>query len=137
MEGFYVYRENRLIYFGGWLDIYTNDPHISLLRVNFSFDHTLDDAFNVDIKKSRILLNEDIYEYLKEQFLPAPKRAAEDVYRKGQTKAVQGKTIGAHDGSNANIDSKAQSVEAAKIDVIDANKGTVSISNSQGHLREL
>lgn len=132
MEGFYVYRENRLIYFGGWLDMYTNDPHISLLRVNFSFDHTLDDAFNVDIKKSRILLNEDIYEYLKEQFLPAPKRAAEDVYRKGQTKAVQGKTIGAHDGSNANIDSKAQSVEAAKIDVIDANKGTVSISNSQG-----
>ena len=60
MEGFYVYRENRLIYFGGWLDMFISDPHISLLRVNFSFDHTLDDAFNVDIKKSRILLNEDI-----------------------------------------------------------------------------
>lgn len=132
MEGFYVYRENRLIYFGGWLDMFISDPHISLLRVNFSFDHSLDDAFNVDIKKSRILLNEDIYEYLKESFLPAPRREAADVYRKGQSKAVREKGLGAHDGSNKNIDSKAQSVEAAKVDVIDASKGTVSISNSQG-----
>lgn len=132
MEGFYVYRENRLIYFGGWLDMFISDPHISLLRVNFTFDHTLDDAFNVDIKKSRILLNEDIYEFLKEQFLPAPRREAADMYRKGQTKKVQEKTVGAHDGSNANIDAKAQQVEGAKISVIDPATGKVSISNSQG-----
>jgi hypothetical protein len=68
MEGFYVYRENRLIHYGDWLGMFVSDPHLSLLRINFSFDHTLDDAFNVDIKKSRILLNEDIYEHLKHNY---------------------------------------------------------------------
>jgi hypothetical protein len=112
--------------------MFISDPHISLLRVNFTFDHTLDDAFNVDIKKSRILLNEDIFEFLKEQFLPAPRREAADMYRKGQTKKVQEKSVGAHDGSNANIDSKARQVEGATVSIVDESKGLVTISNSQG-----
>lgn len=132
MEGFYVYRENRLIYFGDWLGMYVSDPHLSLLRVNFSFDHTLDDAFNVDIKKSRIMLNEDIYVHLKDEFLPAPRREGSEVYRKGQSDKVQKKGADAHDASNANINSKASSVEGAKVDVIDPASGTVAISNSQG-----
>jgi len=132
MEGFYVYRENRLIHYGGWLGMFISDPHISLLRVKFSFDHTLDDAFNVDIKKSRILLNEDIYEYLKDQFIPSPRRVAEDIYRKGQTAAIKNNSGGAHDASNQNIDSKASSVQAAKVDVLDANTGKVQVTNSQG-----
>lgn len=132
MEGFYVYRENRLIYFGDWLGMFVNDPHISLLRVNFSFDHTLDDAFNVDIKKSRIMLAEDIYDFLKNNFMPAPRREAENVYRKGQVAKVKQAAGGAHDASNANIDEKAASVQTAKIDVLDANKGTVKVTNVQG-----
>ena len=132
MEGFYVYRENRLIYFGDWLGMIVNDPHISLLRVNFSFDHTLDDAFNVDIKKSRIMLAEDIFDYLKNNFMPAPRREAENVYRKGQVAKVKQAAGGAHDASNADIEEKASSVQTAQIDVLDANKGTVKVSNNQG-----
>ena len=132
MEGFYVYRENRLIYFGSWLDMFVNDPHISLLRVNFSFDHTLDELFNVDIKKSRIILNEDIYEYIKETFMPAPRREAENLYRKGQTAQIKKNSAGAHDASNNNIDSKASSVEQSKVEVIDPTTDKVKISNSQG-----
>lgn len=132
MEGFYVYRENRLIYFGDWLGMFVNDPHISLLRVNFSFDHTLDDAFNVDIKKSRIMLAEDIFDYLKNNFMPAPRREAENVYRKGQVAKVKQAAGGAHDASNANIEEKASSVQTAQVDVLDANKGTVKVSNNQG-----
>lgn len=132
MEGFYVYRENRLIYFGSWLDMFVNDPHISLLRVNFSFDHTLDELFNVDIKKSRIILNEDIYEYIKGTFMPAPRREAENLYRKGQTLQIKNNSAGAHDASNNNIDSKASSVEQSKVEVIDPATDKVKISNSQG-----
>lgn len=131
-EGFYVYRENRLIYFGSWLGMFTNDPHISLLRVDFSFDHTLDDAFNVDIKKSRILLSEEIFAYIKENFIPAPRREAENLYRKGKSEALTKNSSGAHDASNNNISQKASSVEASKIDIIDAASGKVKISNSQG-----
>lgn len=132
MEGFYVYRENRLIYYGSWLDMFVNDPHISLLRVNFSFDHTLDEQFNVDIKKSRIILNEEIFDYIKNKFMPAPRREAESLYRKGQSRLVRQKSGGAHDASNNNIDQKASSVEESKVEVIDIETDTVKISNSQG-----
>lgn len=132
MEGFYVYRENRLIHNGDWLDMFVKDPHISLLRVNFSFDHKLDDAFNVDIKKSRILLNDGIYEYLSNTFMPAPRRAAAETYRKGQIQDIKKSASTAHEASNKNISSKASSVEGSKVSVLDPLKGTVSISNPQG-----
>lgn len=132
MEGFYVYRENRLIHHGDWLGMFVNDPHISLLRVNFSFDHKLDEAFNVDIKKSRILLNDAIYEYVYNTFMPAPRRAAEDLYRKGQVQQVQQAAQNAHEASNKNISSKAASVEGSKVSIVNAQTGEVSIQNSQG-----
>lgn len=132
MEGFYVYRENRLIHNGDWLDMFVKDPHISLLRVKFSFDHRLDDAFNVDIKKSRILLNDGIYEFLFNTFMPAPRRAASDLYRKGQLEGIKKNSVEAHDASNKNISSKAASVEASKVDVINPSTGEVSIQNTQG-----
>ena len=52
-QGIYVYRENRLIHPADWLGMYSKEPHFTLLRVEFSFDHELDQAFHVDIKKSR------------------------------------------------------------------------------------
>ncbi len=131
-EGFYVYRENRLIYFGSWLGMFTNDPHISLLRVDFSFDHTLDDAFNVDIKKSRILLSEEIFAYIKDNFIPGPKREAENLYRNTNNAKTVKAGQNAHEASNNNISQKASSLESSKIDIVDENSGKVNISNSQG-----
>ena len=45
--------------------MFINEPHGTLLRVELSFDHNLDKAFSIDIKKSRILLNEDIFDEIK------------------------------------------------------------------------
>ena len=130
MQGFYVYRENRLIHSGEWLGMFSKEPHFSLLRVEFSFDHTLDDVFNVDIKKSRILLNEEIFAYIKDSVMPAPRRAAEERYRKGAVKAVSGKARDAHAASNQNIDEKAKSVEESKVTITGEN--SVELSNNNG-----
>ena len=130
MQGFYVYRENRLIHSNDWLGMFSREPHFSLLRVEFSFDHTLDDVFNVDIKKSRILLNEDIFAYVKDQIMPAPRRAAEERYRKGTSKGVQAKARDAHAASNRNIEDKAKSVEESSVVV--TPEGKVQISNKNG-----
>jgi hypothetical protein len=131
-QGFYVYRENRLIHFGNWIGMFSNEPHSSLLRVEFSFDHTLDEAFNVDIKKSRIILNEDIFNYIKDQIMPAPRRAAEDRYRKGSSKQVGERSKDAHASSNQNIDEKAADVESSKIEVTNAEKNEVMVTNQYG-----
>lgn len=130
MQGFYIYRENRLIHFGDWLGMYTREPHGSLLRVEFSFDYTLDDVFNVDIKKSRILLNEEIFDYLKNQILPAPRRAADERYRTGVKKQVSAKAYDAHEASNKNIEEKANAVEDSKVTV--TGKDEIKLENKNG-----
>lgn len=133
-EGFYIYRENRLIYYGDWLGIFTNDPHISLLRVEFSFDHSLDELFNVDIKKSRIILNEDIWEYLKNSFLPAPRQRANDLYRSTVRKKVTEDLKDTHKKSNVTINDNANVLVNSKIEVIDKTTDTVKITNTNGSM---
>lgn len=130
--GFYIYRENRLIHYGDWLNMFVKDPHDSLLRIDFSFDHTLDDAFNVDIKKSKIQLNEQIYTFIRDQFLPAPKRSANQKYRKGVDTNVSKQAQNAHSASNQNIEEKAPAIESSKVTVTDASTGKVLIQNKNG-----
>jgi hypothetical protein len=131
-QGIYVYRENRLIHAHDWLDMFTKEPHSSLLRVEFSFDHQLDGAFQVDIKKSRILLKDELYNYVLNKFLPAPRRAAEERYRKGERKKAQEKAKNAHSSSNAAIGAKEDDLKLADVKVTDAGKGEVQIKNKQG-----
>lgn len=135
MQGFYVYRENRLIHYGDWMGMFSKEPHGTLLRVELSFDHKLDEAFHVDIKKSRILLNEEIFNYIKDSVMPAPRRAADERYRKGTKKKVENASASAHAASNRNIEGKARSVESSKVEVTNPDTGEVQITNSNGTFR--
>lgn len=132
LQGFYIYRENRLIHYGGWLGMYTTEPHSTLLRIEFSFDHTLDEAFNVDIKKSRILLSGELFNWLKTTFLPAPRRAANERYRKGINTSITKAAKGAHDGSNAGLKSHENDVKLASFEVTNPLTGEVEVTNRKG-----
>lgn len=134
-QGIYIYRENRLIHDADWLGMYQKEPHFSLIRVEFSFDHRLDDAFHVDIKKSRILLNETLFNWLRDEFLPAPRRAAEQRYRKGQKKKVADQTKSAHDTSNTNIATKEEELDTSHVNVINNKTGEVEVTNKEGKVR--
>lgn len=131
-QGFYIYRENRLIHHADWLGMYSREPHFSLLRIEFSFGAELDDAFQVDIKKSKISLDDSLYKWLKEDFLPSPRRAAEQLYRKGD-KAIVGTIVtNAHDDSNRGIRNREKDISQATINVIDAESGESEIINRYG-----
>lgn len=131
-EGFYVYRENRLIHYGDWLGMFSNEPHYSLLRVEFSFGAELDGAFNVDIKKSRILPAEEIIDWIKNSFIAAPRREANDRYRVGKAAKVskESEQYDAHASSNRNIDSKAAATEESKM--TPTGKDTATLQNQNG-----
>jgi hypothetical protein len=132
-QGIYIYRENRLIHDADWLGMFQKEPHGSLLRVEFTFDHTLDEAFHLDIKKSQIILNEEIWNWLKENFLPAPRREANRRYREGVQAKVSTKSKGAHDSSNKNIsDKEAIAGSGATVYVENPSTGEVSVTNSKG-----
>jgi hypothetical protein len=131
MQGIYIYREHRLIHYADWMGIFSKEPHGSLLRVRFSFDHHLDAAFHIDIKKSQILLNEDLYDWL-QKFLAAPRRAADDRYRKGQKQKAADAAAGAHTQSNVSIASKEDKAKTAEVLDVDEKKGEVEIENKGG-----
>jgi hypothetical protein len=133
MQGVYVYRENRLIHGPDWLNMFSKEPHLTLLRIEFSFDHKLDDAFDVDIKKSRILLNETLYDWLND-FLAPPRRAADDRYRKGLKAKIDKTSSGAHDASNVHIGQQEVSNRLADVTVKNAKTGEVVITNPSGQL---
>lgn len=130
MQGFYIYREHRLIYYGQWLGMWSNEPHYSLHRVEFSFNHTLDEEFNVDIKKSVVTLNDEIYQIIKEQLLSAPRKQARKRYDTGVSKKVDKTSANAHDASNKNIENNAPMAEKAKVVITGQNQ--VSLTNANG-----
>ncbi len=130
-QGVYVYRENRLIYGPSWLKIFSNDPHLNLLRVEFSFDYLLDEAFKIDFMKSKVEIDENIFDFLK-RFLGPPRRAADQKYRKKQNKEISKKSTSAHDSSNKSIENKSTQIPQASITDSDAGSSSASIKNKQG-----
>jgi hypothetical protein len=131
-QGIYVYRENRMIHGPDWMDMFRKEPHFTLIRIEFSFDHRLDEAFHIDIKKSQILLNEAIFEWLREKFLTAPRREAEQRYRHGMAAAAKGLATLLHAASNNAIHAKADDLKTANVTSIDGNTGEVTIVNKHG-----
>lgn len=134
-QGIYIYRENRLIHDADWLGLYQKEPHLTCLRVEFSFDHALDDAFHLDIKKSQIILNEDLASWLHSQFLPAPRREANRRSRDGQQKTISKKGDGAHDTSNNNIRNREAAAGGPQVNVADPKAGEALIENKFGKMR--
>lgn len=134
-QGVYVYRENRLIHGPDWMGMYKQEPHYSLLRVELSFDHQLDDAFQVDIKKSRILLDESMFEWLRDRFLAGPRREAETRYRRGAAAVATGASVLIHSAASNVIEQKSGALSKPAISVIDASKGEIKTESATAKLR--
>ena len=129
-QGFYIHREGRVIQQGGWIGVFgASEPHTSLLRVEFDFDHKLDDAFKVDVKKSRILFDPALTEALKTRLQPTYREAGNRYRRKERAVAVERGLD--HGSANKVIDgtpaTKKPSVEGA-----DPKNKVATLSNNRG-----
>lgn len=131
-QGVYVYRENRMIHGPDWLGIWAPEPHQTLCRVELSFGFGLDEAFQIDIKKSKISVDPNLEEMLK-QLLSGPRRDANDRYREGRaTSLVNNAPIGLHEPANKAIQGASPAVSKSKLESADPEKGSAVISNSLG-----
>jgi hypothetical protein len=131
-QGVYVYRENRLIHGPDWMGMYKQEPHYSLFRVELSFDHELDDAFQVDIKKSRIMLDESMFEFLRDKFLAGPRREAELRYRRGAAGVATGAAALIHGAASNVIQQKSGGLSRATLSIVNAGTGQVEVTNKSG-----
>jgi hypothetical protein len=130
-QGFYVFREDRVISSGGWLGMYRIEPHLSLCRIDFSFDHRLDDALQIDIKKSRIRMLADLQEHIRKLITPARAEATER-YRKNMRSeiAIQGSSL--HAASNAAVGHQADDLSRSDVTVTGPNEAKVA--NARGEV---
>ena len=129
-QGFYVYREGRLIQDGSWMEVFgANEPHTSLLRIEFDFGHELDDAFRIDVKKSRILFHPDLEEGLKELLQPIY-REAEKRARRQNREQTNVRQID-HTSANKNI-ADTSSASKAQVTSVDTTTQSAVIANNMG-----
>jgi len=133
MQGIYIYRENRLIHSADWLGMFRKEPHSNLLRVEFSFDHRLDSALHLDIRKSQIALDDALIKWLREEFLTSPRRESQRRYRKGRTKDISSTAQKhGHQASNKTIATKENQVGGPQVTVNNPLTGDVTVTNKQG-----
>lgn len=52
-QGFYIYRANRMIQYGGWSRMRALDEHLKLARASIDFYPELDSAFEINVAKVR------------------------------------------------------------------------------------
>jgi hypothetical protein len=127
-QGFYIYREGRVIQHGGWNGLRMMEPHFSLLRVEFDFDHILDEAFQVDVKKSRIIFDPALEEAVYTRLGPAIKEAKMRYDRKKQQE-VASSTIDHGSANNAIAEAKPKK---ASISHVDADNKEAVVTNNRG-----
>lgn len=100
-QGLFFYRNDRLIRWGGWHDIWTSDEKSKLARVVIDFDPVLDEAFQVNISKQTVRLPG----FLKEEIKKLSSEARNDSrakYKKpkpASAGSAAGATTGAGTGS--------------------------------------
>lgn len=65
-QGYYIYRNNRLIDWGGWFKTKKIDEHDKLARACIDLTDEHDDLFKVDVSKTHIQLPEELKNHLKD-----------------------------------------------------------------------
>ncbi|MFW7380188.1 MAG: ATP-binding protein [Oligoflexus sp.] len=127
-QGFYFYRNHRLIQAGGWNYLAkTNEPHYSLVRVAVMFNGDYDDKFSVNVTKMRARIPEEIRTELKNYT---------EVWRSEGKKRYDGKQnkpkISKKVGRSTQSTSTAPSVKLGAMTVKASNAQTGTITAGKG-----
>lgn len=93
-QGFYVYRNDRMIHAGGWLNLKNCKQHqkFNALRISIDFDSRLDEYFDVGFTKSTIDFPKNITDKLENVVKIGKQKASENLKQKARTRVKIGST---------------------------------------------
>ena len=97
--GFYVYRNGRLINWANKLDIIPYDQDFYAFRGRINIQSNADDAFNIDVSKSKINLSEDARESL-DDYIADYKRKCKTAWKNAYDKYKSATTESSNDIAN-------------------------------------
>lgn len=87
-QGYYIYRANRIIRFGGWHGTRAKDEHYKLARVSIDIDPSLDELFRITVNKAKVEFPELLFQHLKNVINPAVIKISKAKYDKDDEKLV-------------------------------------------------
>ena len=97
LQGFYVYRERRLIEYGTWLNLegLTKDSKSNYARISVDIDNTMDDLFEINFLKDKIKVpTEFVKDFIKiGKFAKTQSRNNFDYIKNPRPKKKNGKSI--------------------------------------------
>ena len=98
-QGFYLYRNKRLLTYGGWQGFYKNDEFSKLARVEVNIDNQYDAEWSIDILKSKASPPISVLEQLKKYARIARENSASIYRSKGKKKIKKIKKIDSYEYS--------------------------------------
>lgn len=113
-QGFYVYREDRLIQSGGWNRLRTQDEHTKLARVALDIPREADEAFGVNVSKMRVTLPEAVRPELR-ALVTAIAARAQERYRSHVTRAPRARAENGDGVPNLAEDVRADLIPRARV----------------------
>jgi hypothetical protein len=119
-HGIYVYRENRLILQATYFELRKRETHLSNLRIEFSYDGTLDELFHTGLQKGAMTLG-DLEEKVRDFLNPLAREA--DLRSRGSSRRADTSDI--HDRSQKQISSVENRINHAKIEPLDEKTAKV------------
>jgi hypothetical protein len=85
-QGYYIYRADRIIRFGGWQGTKAKDEHDKLARISIDIDPSLDKAFKITVNKAKVHFHEALFQHLKLSVNPLVVKKAKSKYGKSSEK---------------------------------------------------
>jgi hypothetical protein len=128
-QGYYIYRENRLIRFGGWQGTKAKDEHDKLARISIDIDAELDSFFRITVNKSRVQFPEALYYHLKTRVNPIAVKKAKAQYKQSDSKHKISNKFRKQDKKLGKVSK--QLTASGQIRTDNAN-GNVSVQNPNG-----
>jgi hypothetical protein len=83
-QGFYIYRNERMLVGGDWLGMFRKEEHYKLARIMIDLPNSLDKEWQIDIKKSAVILPHGIKGHLRSIAAKVRAQAAEVYRHKGK-----------------------------------------------------
>ncbi len=127
-QGFFFYRENRLIDTPGWIDKWGNETHLRGLRIELSFPATLDPYFGVGLRKTGLQPDKSFIEILDES-VSNLRREANKRDRQGSARKAAAESKSRPNPADRIIDEKRGGLEAPEV-ASSEQRGT-TIENNQ------
>lgn len=90
-QGFYLYRQGRLLVYGTWFGLAKINDASNLVRVEIEIDNKQDSLWHIDVKKSTAFPNSEIRGKLK-HYVNNPIKRSRGVYQNGGTAVIDEKS---------------------------------------------